>query len=172
MSEAEPDPDADPADRRARALSSALRMRILRFCLHEARTNREIAAEFGLNPGTSLHHVRTLVDTGFLSRGEPRPGARGAREQPYRATGLSWRTPVPGITTVLVRAFLDDIEGVAPDDIESWRMGFLMDEATSAELSAELTDLIDRYRHREPGPDARPVSMFVALHPERRASGS
>jgi hypothetical protein len=37
-------------------------MRILRFCLHEPHTNREIADEFDLNPGTSLHHVRTLLD--------------------------------------------------------------------------------------------------------------
>jgi DNA-binding transcriptional ArsR family regulator len=162
--------DPETADRRARALSSALRIRILRFCLHEERTNREIAAEFGLNPGTALHHVRTLVDSGLLAAGEPRRGTRGAREVPYRATGLSWRTEVPGIAAVLTRAFLDDIEGVPVDDIETWRMGFLMDEQTEADLQAEITALIDRFRARPPGAEARPVSLFVALHPERRAT--
>jgi DNA-binding transcriptional ArsR family regulator len=157
-------------DRRARALSSALRIRILRFCLHEERTNREIAAEFGLNPGTALHHVRTLVDTGLLAAGEPRRGTRGAREVPYRATGLSWRAEVPGIAAVLTRAFLDDIEGVPVDDIETWRMGFLLDEETEAELGAEITAVIERFRERVPGATARPVSLFVALHPERRAA--
>jgi DNA-binding transcriptional ArsR family regulator len=162
--------DPETADRRARALSSALRIRILRFCLHEERTNREIAAEFGLNPGTALHHVRTLVDAGLLAPGESRRGARGAREVPYRATGLSWRTEVPGIAAVLTRAFLDDIDGVPVDDIETWRMGFLMDEQTEAELQKEITALIERFRARIPGEAARPVSLFVALHPERRAT--
>lgn len=159
--------ETDLADRRARALSSALRMRILRYCLHVARTNREIAAEFALNPGTSLHHVRTLVDTGFLVAEGSRTGARGAKERPYRATGRSWRTEVPGISAVLVQAFLDDIDGIPPDDIHSWRMGFLMDDAGLAEFGGELTALIERFRAREPGPGARPVSMFAALHPER-----
>jgi DNA-binding transcriptional ArsR family regulator len=162
--------DPETADRRARALSSALRIRILRFCLHEERTNREIAAEFGLNPGTALHHVRSLVDAGLLAPGESRRGTRGAREVPYRATGLSWRTEVPGIAAVLTRAFLDDIDGVPVDDIETWRMGFLIDEQTEAELQKEITALIERFRARIPGESARPVSLFVALHPERRAT--
>lgn len=160
--------DAELADRRGRALSSVLRMRILRFCLHESHTNREIAAEFGLNPGSSLHHVRTLVDVGLLAAGEPRRGTRGAREVPYRATGVSWRTHVPGISTVLVRAFLDDIEGLPADDVDTWRMGFLLDEQGERELHDELTRLIERFRAR-PIPDgARPVSLFVGLHPEVR----
>src|SRR3954466_2542635 len=77
-------------DAEARALASAVRLRILRLCLHEALTNKEIAARLGRNPATVLHHVRTLVDTGFLAPGEERRGARGAREVPYRATGKSW----------------------------------------------------------------------------------
>lgn len=160
--------DAELADRRARALSSVLRMRILRFCLHESRTNREIADEFDLNPGSSLHHVRTLVDTGLLAAEEPRRGARGAREVPYRATGISWRTHVPGISTVLVRAFLDDIEGLPADDVDTWRMGFLLDEEGEQELSDELTQLIVRFRARPIPEGARPVSLFVGMHPEKR----
>ncbi|MEO5535123.1 MAG: winged helix-turn-helix domain-containing protein [Pseudolysinimonas sp.] len=160
--------DVALADRRARALGSALRLRILRFCLHEPHTNREIAAEFGLNPGTSLHHVRTLIDTGLLAAGDPRRGTRGAREVPYRATGISWRTHVPGISAVLVRAFLDDIEGVAADDIQAWRMGFLLGDEDLAELSADITNLIVKYRARPIDPRAHPVSLFVGLHPERR----
>jgi hypothetical protein len=71
---------------------------------------------------------------------------------------------------VLTRAFLDDIEGVPVDDIETWRMGFLIDEQTEAELQKEITALIERFRARIPGESARPVSLFVALHPERRAT--
>ena len=86
--------DADEAEqaRRARALASPLRMRILRLCLHDARTNKELADELGVNPGTLLHHIRTLVDTGFLAAGEPRRGSRGAREVPYLATRRSWNS--------------------------------------------------------------------------------
>ena len=164
--------DAELLDRRARALGSALRMRILRFCLHEPRTNREIAAEFDLNPGSALHHVRTLVDVGLLAADEPRRGARGAREVPYRATGVSWRTHVPGISAVLVRAFLDDIDGLPADDIHTWRMGFLLDEEGERELGDELTALIERFRARPIPAEARPVSFFAALHPERRSGAS
>ncbi len=163
--------DAELADRRARALSSALRMRILRFCLHESRTNREIAVEFGLNPGSALHHVRTLVEVGLLAAEEPRRGTRGAREVPYRATGLSWRAPVPGISAVLVRAFLDDIDGLPADDVDTWRMGFLLDAEGERELGDELTRLIERFRARPVAEGARPVSLFVGLHPERRRGG-
>src|SRR4051795_783858 len=77
-------------DAEARALASAVRLRILRLCLGEALTNKEIAARLGRNPATVLHHVRTLLDTGFLVAEPERRGTRGAREVPYRATGKSW----------------------------------------------------------------------------------
>src|SRR3712207_1056574 len=73
-----------------KALSHPLRMRILRLCLDEARTNRELAERVHAHPATVLHHVRTLVDHGFLEEQPARVGRRGAREKPYRATGLSW----------------------------------------------------------------------------------
>src|SRR3954470_1355290 len=77
-------------DAEARALASAVLLRILRLCLDEPLTNKEIAARLGRNPATVLHHVRTLLDTGFLVAGPVRRGARGSRERPYRATRLSW----------------------------------------------------------------------------------
>ena len=69
----------DATDAEARALASGLRLRILRMCLDEPLTNREIAAGLGRNPATVLHHVRTLVDTGILEPQEVRRGRRGAR---------------------------------------------------------------------------------------------
>src|SRR5215475_4607877 len=74
----------------ARALASGIRMRILRLCLDRALTNKEIAALLEANPATTLHHVRTLVATGFLEAQPERRGTRGAREVPYLATGKSW----------------------------------------------------------------------------------
>jgi DNA-binding transcriptional ArsR family regulator len=169
------DDDAE-AVRRARALSSPLRMRILRFCLHEPRTNREIADEFDLNPGTSLHHVRTLLDTGFLAAEDERVGNRGAREVPYRATRRSWDADVPGISSVLIRTFLDEIEGVEPDDIAMARLGLKLDAEGERELWRQLSDVLLRFKDREPDPTGRPISIMLAVHPERgappRQSGS
>src|SRR5688572_26625189 len=82
------------ADADARALASVLRMRILRLCLDEALTNKEIAERLGVPPGNTYHHVRTLAKRGFLAAQPERAGARGAREVPYLATGKSWKTPM------------------------------------------------------------------------------
>ena len=77
-------PASDPRGTRRgrmRALSSPLRLRVLRLCAFESRTNKELAELLGVNPGTMLHHVRTLVQTGY-----PRGRAR-AIGQPGRPRG-------------------------------------------------------------------------------------
>src|SRR6185312_11020216 len=83
-------------DAEFRAIASALRLRVLRLCSDEPLTNKEIAARLGRNPATVLHHVRTLVDTGFLEAMPVRRGTRGSREVPYRATGKSWLMDAEG----------------------------------------------------------------------------
>ena len=138
-----------------RALASPVRLRILRFCLYDSRTNREIAAEFGLNPGTSLHHVRTLV------------GGRGATEIPYRATGLSWSTPIAGETGVLVQTFLDEIEGRDPDELFMVRMGFKLTPERTDELRRRIVDIVIEYKDA-PDADGKRYSLFVAGHLEER----
>ena len=153
---------------RARALSSPLRLRILRLCLHEARTNRELAEELQLNPGTTLHHVRSLVDTGLLRAEEPRRGKRGAREVPYRATGLSWRTPVQRGSQVLLDTFLMEIEGLDPEALLATRLGLKLNRADRQELLDRFQALFDEYAAREPDPDGTPISLFFAEHPDRQ----
>src|SRR5688500_4309407 len=74
----------------AKALAHPLRLRILRLCLDQALTNKQLAERLGKDPGTVLHHVRTLVATGFLVPEGVRQGEKGALEKPYRATGKSW----------------------------------------------------------------------------------
>ena len=86
----------------SRALSSPLRMRILRLCRFDARTNKELADLLGVNPGTTLHHVRMLVDAGFLEAQPERSGAQGAREVPYLATGRSWNASMDDQIPVLM----------------------------------------------------------------------
>ena len=151
---------------RARALSSPLRLRVLRLCAFEARTNKELAQLLGVNPGTMLHHVRTLAQTGFLAAQKPRAGTKGAREVPYRATGLSWRANVPGGSAVLVDTFLQQIEGLAPDDLDVAWLGLKLSPEHREEFGSRLFGLIEEYKQRAPDPDGEPYSVFVALHPD------
>ena len=162
--------DADDTRQRAmaRALSSPLRMRILRFCLHESHTNREIADEFDLNPGTSLHHVRSLLDTGFLAAEPARSGKRNATEIPYIATKRSWDFPAPQIGPVLVQAFLEEIQGVRAEDLGVSRLGLKLNDASLHQLQHRLNAVLIEYKEREPDPDGRPISVMVATHPEMR----
>ena len=157
-------------DAEARALASPLRMRILRICLHEARTNKQIAEVLGMNPGSTLHHVRTLVNTGYLRAEEARRGARGAREVPYRATRRSWRAHVPGISSVLIRTFLDEIEGIPADELEVSRLGLKLNEHDAAELRTRIYGLLQEYAARPSDPDGTPISLLVTLHPDRSSA--
>ena len=162
--------DAAQADaesqRRSRALASPLRLRILRLCLHEARTNKELADELGVNPGTLLHHVRALVSTGFLVAGEPRRGVRGSREVPYLATRTSWGTEMPGGSRILVQTFLDEIEGVPPEELQVTRLGLKLNAQTRGEMLERFAQLFEEYKDRPPDPDGEPLSLMFAEHPE------
>ena len=157
-------PTDEQVQSRARALSSPLRLRILRLCLHEARTNKEIADILELNPATSLHHVRTLVSNGFLSAEDPRRGNRGAKEVPYRSTRQSWGTRIPDAAPMLVDTFLQEINGLDPQEIQVLRVGLKLSEATRKEMMARLREVIEDYALRDPEPDGVPTSLFMAHH--------
>lgn len=154
---------------RGRALSSPVRIRILRLCLHKARTNKEIAETLELNPATALHHVRTLLSTGFLAADDARTGNRGAKEIPYRATGLSWNSRIPNAAPVLVETFLQEIEGLQPSDIDVWRMGVKLNDAHRAEMMGRIREVFEDYARREPDPDGTATSIMLAHHLDRTA---
>src|SRR3954447_17596141 len=163
-------PRRPATDAEARALASAVRLRILRLCLHEALTNKEIAARLGRNPASVLHHVRTLVDTGFLAAGEVRRGTRGAREVPYRATGKSWLMtggggPGPAGDVVLA-AFLAEAAAAGEEHLESTRLGLQLSAVTLTEFRRRLQDLLDEYARRPPDQDGQKWSVYVGMHPE------
>lgn len=159
------DDDAD-VQARGRALSSPLRMRVLRLCAFEARTNKELAELLGVNPGTMLHHVRTLVQTGFLAPEAERAGAQGAREVPYRATGLSWNTSLAEGSPVLLQTFLQQVEGVSPADLDVTWMGLKINDAHKEELQERLYRLVNEFKERGPDADGETYSLFTALHPD------
>ena len=128
-----PDRDTADVDADARALASTLRLRILRLCLDDSLTNREIAERLDRNPATVLHHVRTLVDRGFLVAEPARRGNRGSREVPYRATGKSWRTPGgAGMSRILIDTFLEEVALVDPQDVVTTRLGLRLDARRAA----------------------------------------
>lgn len=154
---------------RGRALSSPVRLRILRLCLHKGRTNKEIAEILDLNPATALHHVRTLLATSFLEAEEPRTGNRGAKEIPYRATGLSWRSKMPNAAPVLMETFLQEIDGLAPSDIDVWRLGVRLNDANRTEMMERIRHIFEEYAQRESDEDGTATSIMLAHHLDRKA---
>lgn len=150
----------------ARALASVTRMRILRLCLDEGLTNKQIAERLGKAPATTFHHVRTLAERGFLSVEAERRGRRGAREVPYRATGKSWRAPMlPGGTRVLIDTFLSEVAELEdPDSMAVSRLGLRLDEASYAELWSRLEAVLQDFADRTPDPEGTPLSLFLAIH--------
>lgn len=155
-----------PTDEEARALASSLRLRILRICLGEPRTNKEIAAVLGRDPATMLHHVRTLVRTGFLAPQAERRGTRGAREVPYLATGKSWRLSNPGGGQVMLETFLEEVAQVPADQVDTTRLGLRLSEGDMAAFRDGLRELLDEFADRPDQPDAPAWSVFVSVHPD------
>lgn len=168
-----PEPVSADAAAKARALSSPIRWRILRLCLHQPRTNQELADLLGVNPGSMLHHTRTLVATGFLRADAPRRGARGAREVPYRATGLTWlNSEAPLVGPVLVETFLQEIQGVQPEDLHITRLGIRFAPEKRDELLTRLYDVVKEYAVNPSDEGGEPWSIMIAVHPDLQQEGS
>lgn len=154
------------AVRMARALSSPLRLRILRLCAFDARTNKELADLLGVPPGTLLHHVRTLVAAGMLAAEPERIGARGAREVPYLATGLSWHTPMPNQSVVLIETMRQQLDGVDPEAVDVTWLGLRLDAAHREELGRRLHALATEFKERGPDPGGDAYSLVLVVHPD------
>lgn len=164
---------ADEAERKA--LASPLRLRLLRLVLHEPRTNKELAEALDLHPATSLHHVRTLVETGFLVEQEPRRGKRGSRERPYLASGKSFYLSMgPELVDghdLLLATFLQDVAGLAPGELDSRRLGFRLSEADREAVLQRLGGLLAEIAELPSDPEGEPWSLYLAVHPEAAPRG-
>jgi hypothetical protein len=145
-------------------------LRILRLCLGEPLTNKEIAARLDRNPATVLHHVRALVDHGFLAAQPVRRGTRGAREVPYLATGLSWDLEWgdrPALSRdLLLRTFLEEVALVGEQRLESTRLGLRLSPERMAEFRRRLHGLLDEYARGPADPDGERWSVYLGMHPE------
>jgi DNA-binding CsgD family transcriptional regulator len=147
MTHQDPQPDLAAVDRRrrratilqAKAASHPLRLRILRLCGQQPMTNKQLADRLGCQPGTTLYHVRLLVQAGLLEPAPIRTGTSGALEKPYRSTGQSWWLSGYG-----------DIDGEPYDDRS--------DESSLASIEAFQAEL------REAGPGSIRTHARFMLH--------
>jgi DNA-binding transcriptional ArsR family regulator len=160
---------ADEAE--SKALASPLRLRILRLALHEPRTNQEMAHALGRDPASVLHHVRTLVDTGFLIEQPRRRGPRGSRERPYLASGKSFYVYTGddariGQRDLLLETFLQEIAELPPEKLDSTRLGFRLNQADREEVQHRFRALLDEIAAMPSDPDGEPWSIYLGLHPE------
>ena len=161
-----------PATRaEARALAHPLRLRILRLCLDEALTNREIADRVREQPATTLYHVRTLATNGFLVAEAERRGRRGAREIPYRATRKSWTIewePRGSDHVAPVEAFRAEmLEAGAESVLQSARLGVRLRPRDLARLQRRIQAAVMMAHHAD-DPDGEPVSLYIGLHRRER----
>ena len=164
-------PRRSASEAEAKALASAIRVRILRICLKEQLTNKEIATRLEANPATVLHHVRKLVSTGFLEPQAARSGPSGAFEIPYRATGKSWQLNLDGrdvpLRNAMIGAFVSEMEQVpASEQVQISRLGIRLTQAAHARLLNRIQELLDEVEAEEPGEGTTHYSLFLAIHPD------
>lgn len=154
----------------ASALASGIRLRIIRLTYADALTNKELAERLGRDPATVLHHVRKLVDTGFLEPQPPRRGRRGAKEIPYLSTGLSWYLTGAGlheqVGKAMLEAFLGEIAEVPAADLRQTRLVVQVPARDRAEFETRLQDLLEEYKARS-GADGERTAIYVATYPSR-----
>jgi predicted ArsR family transcriptional regulator len=129
----------------AKALGHPTRLRILFSCRDAGRTTKQLADELGVSPGTIHHHLRPLVEQGFLVVDEPRRGARGSREQPYLATGRSWEIAgTAEAADVLQSVAGEELLAATSDEVVALtRLGLRVRPEELEALVARLQELVD-----------------------------
>jgi predicted ArsR family transcriptional regulator len=157
-----------------KAMAHPLRLRILRLCLHDAMTNKELAQRLGKDPATVLHHVRMLVRTGFLAPEKVRAGARGALEKPYRATGKSWvlSAATPDEDKAGQAAMLDALKAelleTPPEDLlDTARLGVQLSPAAVKRYTGRIERLIRDLAAEPDVPNGERLGFYVTLHRRR-----
>jgi predicted ArsR family transcriptional regulator len=153
-----------------RALAHPVRLRILRLCLDQGLTNKELATRLDLQPATVLHHVRTLVATGFLAQEDPRPGPRGSTEKPYRATGKSWWVDAgdmwregEGLTSAIDATRAELLDAAPASIVRQARLALRLSRERRDELANRLDELAEEYAFTDDN-DGEPIALFLLLH--------
>jgi DNA-binding transcriptional ArsR family regulator len=154
----------------ANALASGIRLRIIRLTRTEALTNQALAQRLGRDPATVLHHVRKLVDNGFLEPQPPRKGNRGAKEIPYLSTGKSWTLSVPrdrSVAEAMVEAYLAEVGELNLEHIEQTRAVLDLPLHRRDEFERRLGELIEEFKTTPARPGGDRVAIYVAMYASR-----
>jgi DNA-binding Lrp family transcriptional regulator len=155
----------------ANALASGIRLRIIRLTYGDALTNKELAERLGRAPATVLHHVRKLVDTGFLAPQPPRRGKRGAKEIPYLSTGLSWYLDGAGlheqVGEAMLEAFLGEIAEVPTAALRQTRLVVQVSPQDRTEFEDRLQHLLEEFKARSDTSCGERTAIYVATYPSR-----
>ncbi len=154
-------------------MAHPLRLRILRLCLHDPMTNKELADRLDKDPATVLHHVRLLVRTGFLEAEPVRSGAGGALEKPYRATRKSWtlsseRYPPDkrfAADMAVIDAFRDEVVTEGPGSLVDFsRLGLRLSEEALEEFRQRLDAIVREFAARPDDPAGERYGLFIGVH--------
>jgi len=168
MTRDDPEPGRSAVDARrrratvlqAKAASHPLRLRIVRLCGLQPMTNKQLADRLGTQPGTTLYHVRLLVEAGLLEPAPVRTGASGALEKPYHTTGQSWWLSAYGdtdegepyddrddqLSMAPIQAFQAELREAGPGSVRTFARFMLhLTEAEVRELDRRLLEVLDEY---------------------------
>jgi DNA-binding transcriptional ArsR family regulator len=168
MTQQHPEPRPSTVDDRrrratilqAKAAAHPLRLRILRLCGQQPMTNKQLADRFQSQPGTTLYHVRLLVEAGLLEPAPIRTGTSGALEKPYRNTGQSWWLAGYGDTDdgqpyddrddesslAPIEAFQAELREAGPGSVRTHARFMLhLSEEEVRELDRRLLAVLDEY---------------------------
>ncbi len=150
-------------------MASGIRLRIIRLTFSEALTNKELAERLNRDPATTLHHVRRLVDTGFLEALPTRRGTRGAKEIPYRSTGLSWHLDSQdrGIDQAVFEAYLAEIADTGFDDVHQTRLVVQVPDEQILELESRLNELFEEFLARPVDTKANRTAIYLSRYPSK-----
>jgi len=154
----------------ANALASGIRLRIIRLTFSEPLTNKELAQRLGRDPATTLHHVRKLVETGFLAAQPPRRGTRGSKEIPYLSTGLSWQLDSHHsrrVDEAILEAYLAEIAETDFEHVNQTRLVVQVSPDAREEFGRRLDELLEEFRNRPVEPGAERTAGIA-----RRSSAS
>src|SRR5919206_336274 len=188
MSDQHPEPGPLSVDARrrratilqAKAASHPLRLRILRLCGQQPMTNKQLADRLHCQPGTTLYHVRLLVEAGLLEPAPIRTGTSGALEKPYRSSGQSWWLSAYGDTDegepyddrdderslAPIEAFQAELREAGPGSVRTFARFMLhLSEEEVHQLDRRLVAVLDEYIQTDhERPDRPALGGIVVLH--------